>query len=199
MTLQPTLIIVAGANGSGKSTFTRSTQEALRVPVIDPDREARLICPDAPSSAAIEAGKQAIRLARAYIENNESFAVETTLAGNTYLRMMVEVKQKGWLITLIYVGIEDVQISINRVAQRVSQGGHNVPEEDIRRRYKRSLTNLLIGLQLADHTLIFDNSTTFGHKQLLFIEDGRVTQLVHELPNWLNTLLAQELFSDNQS
>ncbi len=88
MTLQPTLIIVAGANGSGKSTFTRATQEALRVPVIDPDRQARQIRPDAPSSAAIEAGKQAIRLARTYIENNESFAVETTLAGNTYLRMI---------------------------------------------------------------------------------------------------------------
>ncbi|MBA3920791.1 MAG: zeta toxin family protein [Nostocaceae cyanobacterium] len=199
MTSRPILIIVAGANGSGKSTFTRASQEALQVPVIDPDREARQIRPDAPSSAAIEGGKQAIRLARTYIENDESFAVETTLAGNTYLRMMAEVKQKGWLTTLIYVGIENVQISINRVAQRVSQGGHNVPEEDIRRRYTRSLANLLMALQLADRTIIFDNSTTLGHQQLLVIENGRMTQLVRELPNWLYTLLPQELLSDNQS
>lgn len=106
---KPTLTIIAGPNGSGKSTFTRATLEALRVPVIDPDAEARLLRPDAPEEAAIQGGRQAIKRARAYLENNESFAAETTLSGNTYLRMMAEAKQKAWQVNLIYVGVDNVQ------------------------------------------------------------------------------------------
>ena len=163
-TPKPTLTIIAGPNGSGKSMFTRATQEAFRVPVIDPDLEARKLRPDAAEAAAIQGGKQAIKRARAYLANNESFAIETTLSGNTYLRMMVEAGQKGWQVNLIYIGIDSVQISIERVAQRVAQGGHNVPAEDIRRRYARSLANLPVALQRAERTLIFDNSTREGYR-----------------------------------
>jgi predicted ABC-type ATPase len=94
---KPTLIVVAGPNGAGKSTFTRVTSEALRVPVIDPDLEARKLQRENPEGSAIAGGKQAILRARAYLTNNQSFAVETTLSGNTYLRMMVEAKTRGWL------------------------------------------------------------------------------------------------------
>lgn len=124
---KPILTIIAGPNGSGKSTFTRSTSEALRVPVIDPDLEARNLQPDNPEAAAIAGGKQAIKRARAYLASEQSFAVETTLSGNTYLRMMVEAKTRGWQVNLIYVGVDDVQICIERVAQRVATGGHNRP------------------------------------------------------------------------
>ena len=196
---KPTLTIIAGPNGSGKSTFTRATLEALRVPVIDPDAEARLLRPDAPEEAAIQGGRQAIKLARAYLTNNESFAAETTLSGNTYLRMMAEAQQRGWQVNLIYVGVDNVQTSIERVAQRVAQGGHNVPEEDIRRRYSRSLANLPIALQQADRTFIFDNSTEAGHQKVLTIENGRVIEQPRELPEWLKTLLPQEVIEENQS
>lgn len=142
MTASPaTLTIIAGPNGAGKSTFTRAIQEALEVPVIDPDREARLLQPDKPEAAALAGGRQAIKRARAYLANNQSFTVETTLSGNTYLRIMAEAKRKGWQVALICIGVDNVQTSIERVAQRVAAGGHNVPEEDIRRRYTRSLAN----------------------------------------------------------
>jgi predicted ABC-type ATPase len=88
--LKPILTIIAGPNGSGKSTFTRAIRESLGVPVIDPDLEARSLQPDAPEAVAIQGGRQAIKRARAYLENNESFAAETTLSGNTYLRMIAE-------------------------------------------------------------------------------------------------------------
>ncbi|WP_026735880.1 AAA family ATPase [Fischerella sp. PCC 9605] len=191
---KPTLTIIAGPNGSGKSTFTRATQEALRVPIIDPDQEARQLRPDDPQAAAILGGRQAIKRARAYLTNNESFAVETTLSGHTYLRMMAEARQKGWQVNLIYVGIDNVEIANERVATRVAQGGHNVPEEDIRRRYTRSLSNLSIAIQQADQILIFDNSTLQGYQQVLTIENGKVTQKVRELPEWLKTSLRQEFF-----
>lgn len=193
---KPTITIIAGANGSGKSTFTRATQKSLRVPVIDPDLEARLLQPDDPQAAAIEGGRQAIKRARAYLENNKSFAAETTLSGNTYLRMIAQAKQKGWLVFLIYVGVDNVETSIKRVAQRVAEGGHNVPEEDIRRRYARSLANLPVALEQADRTLIFDNSTQAGHQQVLTIENGIVTQKARKLPEWVKTLL-QEFIEEN--
>ncbi len=135
---QPTLTIIAGSNGSGKSTLTRSIQESLDIPLIDPDAEARKMRPEEPELVAVAAGKQAIKLARNYVNNNQSFAVETTLSGNTYLKMMRDAKRKGWQINLIYIGIDNVEVNIDRVAQRVAQGGHNVLIEDIRRRYKRS-------------------------------------------------------------
>lgn len=200
MTASPaTLTIIAGPNGAGKSTFTRTTQEALQVPVIDPDREARLLQPENPEAAALAGGRQAIKRARAYLANNQSFAVETTLSGNTYLRIMAEAKRKGWQVNLIYIGVDNVQTSIERVAQRVAAGGHNVPEEDIRRRYIRSLANLVVAIQQGDHTSIFENSTRVGYQQLLIIENGRVTEQASELPEWIITLLPQKFSEPNQT
>lgn len=186
---KPILTIIAGANGAGKSTFTRATSEALQVRVVDPDTEALRVRPDNPEAAAIAGGRLAIRRARAYLDSGESFAVETTLSGNTYLRMMAEAKRKGWLVFLIYVGVDNVQTCIERVALRVAAGGHNVPEADIRRRYARSLANLVLAIQQADSTLLFDNSTEAGHRQLLTLENGIVTQKARELPEWIKTLL----------
>jgi predicted ABC-type ATPase len=109
--------------------------------------------------------------------------------------MMREAKQKGWQINLIYIGIDNVEVNIDRVAQRVAEGGHNVPIEDIRRRYKRSLENLPIALQLVDNASIYDNSTPDGHQNLLTIEDGRISQLVRELPQWLTKALPPEIIT----
>lgn len=196
---KPTLTIIAGANGVGKSTFTRATSEALQVIVIDPDAEARRVQPDNPEAAAIAGGRQAIKRARAYLENNQSFAVETTLSGNTYLRMMAEAKRRGWQVNLIYVGVDNVQNSIERVAQRVAAGGHNVPEADIRRRYARSLANLPMAIQQADYASIFDNSTRVGYRKILTIENGKVTEQVSELPEWIVTALPQAFIEPNQN
>lgn len=197
--IKPTLTIIAGPNGSGKSTFTRNTRESLNVPFIDPDAEARKIRPEAPELAAVAAGKQAIKLARNYLDNNQIFAVETTLSGNTYLKMMREAKQKEWEVNLIYIGIDNVEVNIDRVAQRVAQGGHNVPIEDIKRRYERSLQNLPTALQLADNVSIYDNSSPAGHQNLLTIENGRINQQVPELPQWLTKVLPSEIITSYQS
>jgi predicted ABC-type ATPase len=191
--IRPTLTIIAGPNGSGKSTFTRNTRESLNVPSIDPDEEARKIRPEAPELASVAAGKQAIKLARNYLENNQSFAVETTLSGNTYLKMMREPKQKGWVVNLIYIAIDNVEVNIDRVAQRVIDGGHNVPIEDIKRRYERSLENLPIALQLVDNASIYDNSSPEGPQHLLTIENGRINQQVSDLPQWLTKVIPQNL------
>ena len=138
METKPSLIIVAGSNGSGKSTLTRRTFQRSNLPVIDPDAIARQINPYSPESVSIAAGRQAINLTRNYLDNGQSFIAETTLSGNNYLRIMDKAKEKGFEISLIYIGINNIDTSINRVELRVQRGGHNVPPLDIRRRYERS-------------------------------------------------------------
>ncbi len=123
---KPSLIIIAGSNGSGKSTLTRNTLAKSNLPIIDPDAITRSINSSSPESVAIAAGRQAINLTNSYLNNGQSFIAETTLSGNNYLRIMNKAKKKGFEINLIYIGINNVDTSINRVQLRVRRGGHNV-------------------------------------------------------------------------
>jgi predicted ABC-type ATPase len=179
----PELTIVAGANGSGKSTLTKLS--SINIPLIDPDAIAREIAPNNPESAAIAAGRKAIELARSYIRSDCSFIVETTLAGNTYLNLMREVKALGWLVRLIYIGINQPTTNIQRVHTRVELGGHDVPREDILRRYERSLANLNKAAKIVDTLILYDNSTSAGHELIATIESDLTVLHVPELPGWV--------------
>lgn len=187
----PELTVVAGANGAGKSTLTKLS--SVNIPLIDPDAIARAIAPENPESAALAAGRKAIELARFYIQSGSSFVVETTLAGNTYLNLMREVKALGWSVSLTYVGIDDPITNVQRVRSRVKVGGHDVPREDILRRYDRSLANLNKAAKIVDELILYDNSTDAGHQILaatLFQrgcanESDRTVIYVPELPNWV--------------
>jgi predicted ABC-type ATPase len=103
--------------------------------------------------------------------------------------MMREAKGRGYEISLIYVGIDDVETNISRVTTRVFDGGHNVPEDDIRRRYERSIENLPKAIDLADNVSIYDNSTTSGYQRVLTIVQGNITQRAEVLPTWLNNVV----------
>lgn len=148
---RPTLTIIAGPNGSGKSTLTRALLGTTRVPVIDPDAIARGIHPDAPEQAALEAGREALHRRQRYLAHGESFAVETTISGNAMLRLMEEARRRGYALQLVFICTDRAEINIARVQQRVAQGGHNVPAEDVRRRYERSLRNLQRAIDTARH------------------------------------------------
>jgi predicted ABC-type ATPase len=179
----PTLTVVAGANGAGKSTLTKLS--ANNTPLIDPDAIAKEIDPINPSAAAISAGKQALALSQQYIQSESSFVVETTLAGNTYLNLMRKVKSKGWLVVLIYIGIDNPSINVLRVEDRVNLGGHDVPRSDILRRYERSLANLNKAVKIVDRLILYDNSTNAGHQLVATIERNAVAIYQQELPKWI--------------
>ena len=180
----PELIVVAGANGSGKSSLTKLS--ALQLPVIDPDAIAREISPDLPESVALLAGREALNRSKEYMRSNSSFATETTLAGNTYLNLIREVKKLGWYASLIYVGIDDPETNIQRVKSRVKLGGHNVPTEDILRRYDRSLANLSKAAKIVDRLTLYDNSTNAGHQLVATIENNQTIIYMEELPRWVD-------------
>jgi predicted ABC-type ATPase len=154
----PVFTIIAGANGAGKSTLTSGNPETFSLtPLLDPDR---LMRPLASSGASpIAAGRGVLLLAKRYLERQESFTIETTLSGRNYLEMMIRARDLGFEVILIYIGTEDVNINLSRIRQRVLGGGHDVPENDVRRRYKRSLDHLPVAVERADHTPLFDNST----------------------------------------
>jgi predicted ABC-type ATPase len=128
-----------------------------------------------------------LRLAEECLSKRESFLVETTLSGNTYIRMMKRAILLGYRVRLLYVGTANVEINIQRVKNRVRMGGHDVPEEDQRRRYPRSLENFAQALALAHEAIVFDNSFV-SHRKVLVKDDSGY--LRHEpVPDWAGNAL----------
>ena len=161
----PILTVIAGANGCGKTTLTLSGTEFLKaVPVLDPDAIAKTLQSETPSAFPIAAARQVLKSAREHIARAESFAVETTLSGKSYLQTMIDARARGFEVVLVYIGTQSVEINLARIHNRVLAGGHDVPEEDVRRRYKRSFENLPLAIKRADHTILFDNSTEEGYR-----------------------------------
>lgn len=179
----PVVYIIAGANGSGKSTFSKSL--ATRdIPILDPDAIARTIDPVTPEKVAIRAGRETLDRVDKYIAQSIDFGLETTLSGKIYLKLMKSLKEKSWTVNLTYIGIDNPQTNIGRVKQRVTRGGHHVPIDDILRRYDRSLDNLPSAIVLSDQGAIYDNSAR-SMSQLATIEDGIVKPSIDKYPYWL--------------
>lgn len=185
----PFLTVIAGANGCGKSTLTHWSRAYFQeTPILDPDAIAVRLSVDSHSHSAIEAGKRVLLASEEYLQKRVSFVVETTLSGGTYLRMMREAKKLGYRIRLIYIGTDSLEINLERVQQRVGKGGHDVPEEDQRRRYPRSLRNLPLALEIADEALIVDNSQASGHRAVgIKLQDAGILWLP-PVPEWASGL-----------
>jgi predicted ABC-type ATPase len=180
----PTFTVVAGPNGSGKSTLTRLGRETFQdSAVLDPDAIARsLQATGEGGGSSIDAGRLVLQRAEELLSSKQSFLVETTLSGNTYLRMMVRAKKEGYLVVLLFVGTSAVSINFARVRGRVKKGGHDVPEEDQLRRYPRSMANFRKAFDLADEAIVFDNSGSSHVK--LAVKDREGTRVYTSLPEW---------------
>jgi|SRR5579871_2787976 len=188
----PTFTVVAGANGCGKTTLTRWAREEFQEnPVLDPDAIARsLQSTGANTGSAIDAGREVLLMAERLLASGQSFTVETTLSGHTYLRMMTRAKVQGYLVVLIYIGTTDVSINLQRVRSRVAKGGHDVPDEDQRRRYPRSLANAAEALAIADEAVILDNSTSDGFVKVAVKRINGI-ELFESVPAWASFLRNQ--------
>jgi len=155
------IIIIAGPNGAGKTTFALEylPKEAGCPVFVNADLIAAGISPFIPERAAFHAGRLMIEEIKRHASSGESFAFETTLSGRTYAQMIPEWQRMGYKIKLIFLYLPDVLTAIERVKNRVRQGGHNVPEQTIRRRYKKGWYNFQhFYKQLADAWVLFDNS-----------------------------------------
>lgn len=130
------------------------------------------------------AGVIAVRERERLLGTGVSFAVETTLTGASALQLMRRARARNYKITLVFVGLGRVDLSASRVADRVGQGGHDVPLDAIARRFPASLANLAPALALADRAYLFDNSEE-RRRLVLKYEGGAVTWRADRLPSWL--------------
>src|SRR5574344_1042265 len=144
MTYTKQIIIIAGPNGAGKTTFSRSFIPATQslVHFVNADLIASGLSPYAPELEAVQAGKLMLKQIDKLVMQGESFCVETTLSGRGYLHKIPYWQSLGYYISLVFLTLPDAQTAIARVAARVSQGGHHVPDDVVRRRFHAGINNL---------------------------------------------------------
>jgi len=156
---KPQMIIVGGPNGSGKSTFVYGVLRTRQNEYLGADAIAVEINPEYPESVAIQAGRLFVERLRDRIKHGENLIVESTLSGKSMIKQIESAIESGFETIVMFVFLDSADTCVARVRQRVSRGGHNVPESDIRRRYHRSLRNFWEKYRFtADQWILHQNS-----------------------------------------
>lgn len=167
-----TLYIISGCNGAGKTTASVTIlPEILKCKeFVNADEIARGLSPFNPESVAIQAGKLMLQRIEYLIRGNDSFSIETTLSTKTYAALVEKAHQNGFEVQLLYFWLPTPEHAVARVAQRVKEGGHNIPKDVIYRRYYSGIKNLLeIFIPIVDYWVIVDNSK---NPREIIAEDG---------------------------
>lgn len=161
--MSKSLYIISGCNGAGKTTASYTVlPEILNCrEFVNADEIAKGLSPFNPESVAIEAGRLMLRRIEELLNRNESFSIETTLSTKSYINLVRKAQKKGYHVHLIFFWLETPDLAVQRVAERVSKGGHNIPNDVILRRYKAGICNLFnIFMKEVDLWMIYDNSST---------------------------------------
>ncbi len=155
------LYIIAGCNGAGKTTASYTILPEILdcKEFVNADEIAKGISPFQPEKANIEAGRLMLKRIKRLLELGESFAFETTLSTRSYLQFVENAKKLDYQVTCLFFHLDSVELAISRVETRVKEGGHHIPEEVIRRRYKNGLDNFFKRfLPAVDNWLFVNNS-----------------------------------------
>jgi predicted ABC-type ATPase len=167
------IVIIAGPNGAGKTTFAREflPREAGIDFFVNADLIAAGLSPFAPGAADIRAGRLMLEDIASHVRRRENFSFETTLSGRRYAGMIPRWQSMGYRIKLVFLYLTDVMVAIERVRVRVKQGGHNIPEDIIRRRYEAGWKNFQeVYKGLVNAWVLYDNS---GEKPVLLDAGGK--------------------------
>lgn len=195
MERKPTLCVVAGPNGSGKTTTTiqlLNNEWAADSLYINPDNIALKIFGDWNSAEAVfRAAEHATRLRYQYLEERQDFVFETVFSAAEKLEFLQKAKEAGFFIRFFYVCTSDPAINVMRITQRYLDGGHEVPISKIISRYYKSLLNAAKAISFVDRAYIYDNSVDNQLPRLLFrTSDGKLfKQYTDDIPEWAKTLL----------
>jgi predicted ABC-type ATPase len=157
----PHIIVIAGPNGAGKTTTAPVLlDETLHVTdFVNADTIAQGLCAFQPEKVAIQAGKTMLKRIHHLAEEGADFAFETTLASRTFAPWIARLKENGYFFHLVFLWLKSADLSVSRVVERVKMGGHSVPEETIRRRYRAGLNNFFnLYNPIADSWQFYDNS-----------------------------------------
>jgi predicted ABC-type ATPase len=181
--MERNLYIIAGCNGAGKTTASYTIlPEILDCrEFVNADEIAKGLSPFQPEKVAVESGRIMLQRVKELLAEGEDFAFETTLATRSYSTTVKKAKEEGYNVVLLFFWLQKVELAIERVKSRVAEGGHNIPEEVIRRRYLRGIKNLFdIYFPLVDVVYIFDNSE--GRHELIAEKiDGKKLTLLNKI------------------
>jgi predicted ABC-type ATPase len=182
---RPIIVALAGANGAGKSTFYHAHLRSAGLRFVNADVLARELKID-----PYDAAEMANSLRRELIKQRESFVFETVFSDpvGDKLTFLKDAAADGYTVVLCFLGVSGPRISEQRVAMRVSQGGHDVPTEKLEARYPRILANLKAALRELPHVWIFDNDDLrFPFRLAAVYENGQLVRLHEPIPQWLKT------------
>lgn len=171
-TISKKIRIIAGPNGAGKTTFATEflPNEADSLTFVNADMIASGLNPFQPERAAVQAGRLMLRLVESYLKRGETFAIETTLSGRSYARLIPTWQAQGYSVQLYFLRLPSPEMAVERVRLRVSQGGHNIPENVVQRRFHAGWRNLQqIYRDIVDEWALHNSSETSPIR----IEQGR--------------------------
>lgn len=184
----PRLIFLAGPNGAGKSTFFETFLKDSGLPFVNADRiGAALGISDSEAAAAADAARAQL------LAEGMSFITETVFSDpvGAKLQFLRDAIAAGYRVTLYFVGISSAQLSGARVAQRVRAGGHDVPPERLKRRYRQSLENLRQALTFVPEVHVYDNSSAeIPYRLVLSLRESRSEFRADPLPDWLRPVIS---------
>lgn len=176
------LYIIAGCNGAGKTTasMTILPKSLLVKEFVNADEIAKGLSPFNPEGVAIEAGRLMLERIKYLINKEESFSIETTLATRSYINLVMDAHKRGYIVNIICFWLESPELATNRVAERVSKGGHDIPRDVIFRRYSKGINNLFnLFMDKVDVWAIYDNSQ-YKRERIAFGGKG-IKQVVNNM------------------
>lgn len=172
------LLVVAGPNGAGKTTFVETFIKPTGLRILNPDDLARALAPEALDSVAYEAAQVADSVRRDLLSRGISFCMETVFSDpqGAKVAFLRAARSQGYVVFLVFIGLDGPELAMARVTQRVESGGHDVPDEKITARFPRALGNLRKALGFVDHVFLFDNSS--ADQPYRFVAEFRSGKLV---------------------
>jgi predicted ABC-type ATPase len=194
------ILVLAGVNGAGKSSIGGANLRANGQDWYNPDeiaREMRLRFPEKrPQEIDSQVWHEGLNRLRHAISTNTNFAFETTLGGNSMTAALLDAIAAGAAVKVWYCGLETPELHIERVAARVTRGGHDIPEKKIRERYVSSMRNLCRLAPGLDKLAVYDNSMPLGTnglpgvRELVLVESGKIMRLDKDMPSWAKPVAA---------
>lgn len=184
---RPVVVALAGPNGAGKSTFYGAHLKATGLPLVNADVLASELGVD-----AYRAAELAGALREKLLEQQESFVFETVFSDpvGEKIGFLQRAAGAGYNVILCFIGIADPAMSEERVAMRVTQGGHDVPAEKLATRFPRTLENLRKSIRTLPHVLVFDNSDLSDpYRQIAIFHNGEADFLSKSLPAWMREII----------
>jgi predicted ABC-type ATPase len=192
----PTLHLLAGINGAGKTTFYQKVLQEMTpgAEFVNADELARERWPDEIDARSAEAARLADQRRRALLEERRTFVAETVFSHPSKLELVREARVRGFRVVLYHVHVSTPDLARERVATRVSRGGHDVPDEKIDARFPRTLELIRQAATFADLTYVFDNSGLGRtHTHVMTLEHGTVVRLAARIPSWARQVYVAEI------